>query len=72
MYVDGRMSLCYSGSVYTIQGEHMESAFADFDLSDFWKESEYATSAYVSPPPTDALIASIEQELGYMSGFRTS
>jgi len=50
----------------------MESAFADFDLSDFWKESEYATSAYVSPPPTDALIASIEQELGYMSGFRTS
>jgi SMI1-KNR4 cell-wall len=44
----------------------MESAFADFDLSDFWEESDYATKAYVSSPLTDALIASIEQELGYI------
>jgi hypothetical protein len=43
----------------------MERAFTHFDWLDFWEESDYATSAYVSPPPTDALIASIEQELGY-------
>jgi hypothetical protein len=51
----------YSGvTVKTVQ-----SFFDDFDLSNFWKQSEYALREYVSEPPTQELIASIEKELGY-------
>ena len=39
--------------------------FEDFDFNDFWDDSEYALKEYVSEPPTDELIASIEEELGY-------
>ena len=39
--------------------------FEGFDFSDFWEESEYSAEHYVSEPPTDELIAEIEQELGY-------
>ncbi|SCW65791.1 SMI1 / KNR4 family (SUKH-1) [Paenibacillus tianmuensis] len=39
--------------------------FEGFDLTNFWKDSDYALKNYVSEPPTDELIASIEQELGY-------
>ncbi|GIO90085.1 hypothetical protein J31TS3_13120 [Paenibacillus lactis] len=34
-------------------------------LADFWDDSEYARDSYQSAPPTDELIASIEEELGY-------
>ncbi|MFE4712296.1 SMI1/KNR4 family protein [Paenibacillus sp. NPDC056722] len=34
-------------------------------LSDFWDDSDYALKEYVSEPPTDELIASVEEELGY-------
>ena len=43
----------------------MPCSFEDFDLTDFWKQSEYATKNYVSEPPTNELIQSVEQELGY-------
>ena len=43
----------------------MENIFADFDLSNFWDESEYAYEHYVLPPLTDKVITSIENELGY-------
>lgn len=39
--------------------------FSDMFLADFWEDSEYAREAYQSEPPTDELIDSIEQELGY-------
>ena len=39
--------------------------FEGFDFTDFWKESKYASEHYVSAPPTDALIAEIEQELRF-------
>ncbi len=39
--------------------------FEGFDFTDFWEESEYSAKHYVSEPPTDELIAEIEQELGY-------
>lgn len=39
--------------------------FSDAWLADFWEDSEYAREAYQSAPPTDELISSIEQELGY-------
>lgn len=39
--------------------------FAGMDLSAFWDDSEYATTTYVSEPPTEELIASVEEELGY-------
>jgi cell wall assembly regulator SMI1 len=42
-----------------------KNSFDDFDLSDFWEKSDYAQRTYVSEPPTPALIASIEEELGY-------
>ncbi|SYX83914.1 SMI1/KNR4 family protein [Paenibacillus alvei] len=39
--------------------------FSDMSLDDFWEDSEYAREAYQSEPPTDELIALIEEELGY-------
>ncbi|UQZ34096.1 glucan biosynthesis protein [Paenibacillus sp. PK3_47] len=39
--------------------------FEGMDLADFWDDSSYALEAYVSEPPSDELIASIEEELGY-------
>ncbi|MHA6531699.1 Imm51 family immunity protein [Paenibacillus sp. BAC0078] len=35
------------------------------EFADFWEDSDYALNSYVSDPPTDELIASVEQELGY-------
>ena len=40
-------------------------AFNNFDLEDFWDDSDYAVKTYVEPAPTDDLILSIEEELGY-------
>ncbi|UIO42500.1 SMI1/KNR4 family protein [Brevibacillus brevis] len=42
-----------------------EVPFSNMSLEDFWDDSEYAKKAYQSDPPTDELIASIEEELGY-------
>lgn len=42
-----------------------KAPFEGFDLTNFWNDSDYALKQYVSEPPTDELIASIEQELGY-------
>ncbi|WP_152395927.1 SMI1/KNR4 family protein [Paenibacillus guangzhouensis] len=42
-----------------------EIPFSNFSLVDFWDDSEYARNSYLSEPPTDELIASIEEELGY-------
>lgn len=39
--------------------------FKDFDFSDFWDDSEYSLKEYVEEIPTDELIKSVEQELGY-------
>jgi hypothetical protein len=39
--------------------------FKTFDFSDFWDDSEYALREYVSQAPSDELIASVEQELGF-------
>lgn len=42
-----------------------EHFFSDIFLADFWEDSEYAEESYLSEPPTDELIGSIEKELGY-------
>ncbi|BFT72680.1 hypothetical protein PAENIP36_41220 [Paenibacillus sp. P36] len=39
--------------------------FENFNLTDFWKKSEYALKAYVEDYPSDELIKSIEKELNY-------
>lgn len=39
--------------------------FEGFDFTNFWEDSAYALKEYVSEPPSDELIASVEQELGY-------
>ena len=43
----------------------MSDSSKDFDLSDFWAKSKYASENYISEPPTNEQIFSIEQELGY-------
>lgn len=39
--------------------------FEGFDFTNFWDDSAYALEEYVSEPPSDELISSVEQELGY-------
>jgi hypothetical protein len=43
----------------------MTIIFGDFDITDFWNNSDYAKKEYVGEPLTDELVASIEQGLGY-------
>lgn len=40
--------------------------FEGLDHAPFWDDSEYALAEYVSPPPTDELIAEVQRELGYV------
>jgi len=42
-----------------------QKIFTDFDFSDFWDDGEYALKEYVDEEPTDELIKSVEDELGY-------
>ena len=42
-----------------------DTPFEGFDLTSFWDDNEYARKEYVSEPPSDELIASVEEELGY-------
>lgn len=39
--------------------------FQDYDFSDFWDDCDYALEEYVEEKPTDDLIKSVEEELGY-------
>ncbi len=43
----------------------MEAYFEGFDFTDFWDDCDYAKEAYMEAAPSDELIASVEQELGY-------
>jgi SMI1-KNR4 cell-wall len=43
----------------------MPVPFEGFDWSTFWDDCDYARETYVSDPPTEELISSIESELGY-------
>ena len=36
--------------------------FEGFDFSNFWEDSEYALKEYVSEPPTDKMIDSVERD----------
>ncbi len=42
-----------------------DTPFEGFDLTNFWDDNWYALKEYVSDPPSDDLIASVEEELGY-------
>ena len=42
-----------------------DTPFEGFDLTNFWDDNWYALKEYVSDPPSDELIASVEKELGY-------
>lgn len=39
--------------------------FDGFDFDGFWDDDEYALKEYVCDPPSDQMIADIEEELGY-------
>ncbi len=50
-----------------------DTPFEGFDLTSFWDDNWYALKEYVSDPPSDELIASVEEELGYkLPGLRLS
>ena len=42
-----------------------DTPFEGFDFTNFWDDNEYARKEYVSEPPSDELIVSVEEELGY-------
>lgn len=42
----------------------MTEFFEEFDLSNFWDDSDYSLEEYVDEYPTDDIIASIEKEIG--------
>ena len=42
-----------------------DTPFEGFDLTNFWDDNWYALKEYVSESPSDELIASVEEELGY-------
>ncbi len=39
--------------------------FKDYDFTNFWDDDEYAIKEYIEEKPSDELIKSIENELGY-------
>ena len=41
------------------------SYFEGIDLAQFWEESDYARRAYVLPPPSDTVIESVQNRLGF-------
>ncbi len=43
----------------------MTLVFDDFDISNFWDQSEYADDNYVDDSVTDEVVASVEYSLGY-------
>ena len=43
----------------------MTSMFADIDLNTFWAQSQWADKEYVEDAPTQEMIRSVEEELGY-------
>lgn len=49
----------------TLGLETVSTPFADFDLSDFWEDSDYARREYVGPPFSDLDVKRAEKELGY-------
>ncbi|ASA24771.1 SMI1/KNR4 family protein [Paenibacillus donghaensis] len=52
------------------QSRKERSALMPLDLSAFWEDSAYAREEYISEPPSDELITSVEAELGYkLPGF---
>ncbi|WP_233699014.1 SMI1/KNR4 family protein [Paenibacillus profundus] len=46
-------------------GQELMKHFERIEFTHFWDDSDYALEEYVDEPPTDELIASIEEELGY-------
>ena len=42
-----------------------DTPFEGFDFTNFWDDDDYALKEYVSEPPSDELIAGVEEELGY-------
>ena len=43
----------------------VSTIFGNFDVSDFWDNSDYAQGEYVGRPLTEEMLAAVEKELGY-------
>lgn len=43
----------------------MSAPFTDFDLSDFWEDSDYARREYVGPSFSELDVKRVEKELGF-------
>ncbi|MED4909029.1 SMI1/KNR4 family protein [Brevibacillus centrosporus] len=61
-----RMAAKKAAASKSQESESKQVPFSGLSLADFWEDSEYARKSYQSDPPTDEVIASIEEELGYM------
>ena len=45
----------------------MAAPLDDFDFDNFWDPCDYATETYTGENLSDAMVAKIERELGYLS-----
>jgi hypothetical protein len=43
----------------------MNNIFNDFNIGDFWEDSEYAKKTYIGPPFSQVEVQAIEEELRY-------
>ena len=43
----------------------LKKYFPELDIDQFWDDDELALEEYVDETPSDTLIASVENELGY-------
>ncbi|WP_338019681.1 Imm51 family immunity protein [Paenibacillus piscarius] len=59
-----RAEAIHNAKLLRESGSRDLGSFLDF-CADFWDDSDYALESYVSPLPSDELIASVEEELGY-------
>ncbi|WP_340026423.1 Imm51 family immunity protein [Paenibacillus sp. FSL K6-1096] len=59
-----RTEAIHNAKLLKESGSRDLGSFLDY-CADFWDDSDYALKSYVSPLPSDELIASVEEELGY-------
>src|SRR5258707_4567527 len=60
-----RDSARVSSGVRYMSAQGTRKIFADFDLEQFWKKSDYALNEYVGAPLTDETVLRGEKDLGY-------
>jgi hypothetical protein len=55
----------HSRRIGITKSNDLTMVFGDFDISDFWEQSEYADEEYVDDTLTDEKVVSVERTLGF-------